>query len=127
MAPLKNALANMNVDLVVVAEALANGVDQTYSASDASQFDAIIVGDGTDALFTNPAPSTLYPVGRPAQILQDGYRWGKPVGTVASSSPALQAAGIQAGTPGVYNAVNAADLAEGLKTFKFLDRFPVDQ
>lgn len=150
LASIRTAFAGLNVDVVVVAESLADGANQTYSASDASSFDAIIVGDGTDALFASPsslananstsgAPSgnastnpmsTLYPAGRPLQILQDGYRWGKPVGVVGSSRVAFRAAGIQAGTLGVY-AGSATEivnnLKEGLKTFKFLDRFPVDQ
>ena len=148
-AALKDALAAMNVDLVVVAESLTDGVNQTYSASDASQFDAIVVGDGTGALFASPsslananstvgAPygnstlilSTLYPAGRPIEILQNSYKWGKPVAAFASRSEAFDAAGIEAGTPGVYTVSDSESLAnsleEGLKTFKFLDRFPLD-
>ncbi|KAF2747183.1 catalase [Sporormia fimetaria CBS 119925] len=126
---LKDALAAKNVDLVVVSDTLADGVDQTYSASDASQFDAIVVGDGTDALFDDKtkAQSALYPAGRPLQIVQDGFRWGKPVGTVRQRSQALRQAGIQSSSAGVYTAVTADDLEEGLKTFKFLDRFPLDK
>jgi catalase len=123
---LQKALARDNVALHVVAESLTDGVDQTYSASDASQFDAIIVGEGTDTLFATPGKGTLYPVGRPLQIVQDGYRWGKPVGTVQSDSEAFKQAGIEAGA-GVYTTVKAKDVAEGLKTFKFLDRFLVDE
>jgi len=123
---LKTALERDNVALVVVAETLADGVDQTYSASDAFQFDAIIVGDGTDSLFSAPGTGTFYPAGRPLQILQNSYRWGKPIGSVQSNSTAFKQAGIEAGD-GVYTAVKAKDVEEGLKTFKFLDRFPVDQ
>ncbi|KAF2639907.1 catalase-domain-containing protein [Massarina eburnea CBS 473.64] len=145
---LKSALAALKVNLVVVSETLGNGVNQTYSASDASQFDAIIVGDGTGALFTTSnnlansnstsgynattaALSTLYPAGRPLQILQDGYRWGKPVGAVGTGSKAFDAAGIKTGTPGVYGGSDvsalSSDLEAGLKQFKFLDRYPLDQ
>jgi len=132
---LKNALKESKVDLIVVAESLRDGVDQTYSASDAIQFDAIVVGAGTDSLFgavsnatyASPNPyATLYPAGRPLQILQDGYRWGKPVATAGSSTQPFSAAGIEASRPGVYASVSADELVEGLKTFKFLDRFPVD-
>lgn len=144
---LKSALKAANVSLVVVAEKLGDGVDQTYSASDASQFDAIVVADSTDMLFASPSSlansnstassggnstsspfATLYPAGRPMQILQDGYRWGKPIATVGSSG-AFKAAGIEVGTPGVYGG-EVSDvgekLKEGLKTFKFLDRYPLD-
>ncbi|KAF2711758.1 catalase-domain-containing protein [Pleomassaria siparia CBS 279.74] len=149
---LKSALSALNIDLVVVSERLSDSVDQTYSASDAIQFDAIVIGAGTGSLFgapsslansneTSSAPtdsnstasilSTLYPAGRPLQILTDSYRWGKPIGTVGSGSGAFSTAGIEAGTPGVYAAGDvaalAADLESGLKTFKFLDRFPLDQ
>lgn len=148
ISSLKSALARINVDLVVVAESLMDGVDQTYSASDASQFDAVIVDDATQAIFAAPsslananatssqgnstsqALSTLFPAGRPLQILEDGYRWGKPVGVVGSGSIAFSAAGIPTGTAGVYTASSAADLVSsldaGLRTFKFLDRFPLD-
>jgi catalase len=147
---LKDTLSALKVDLVVVAESLVEGVNQTYSASDASQFDAIVVGDGTGALFGSPSSlananstlsgpygnstsvfSTLYPAGRPLEILQNGYKWGKPVAAIGTGSVAFGAAGIATGTPGVYTSsdvgVLSNSLEEGLTTFKFLDRFPVDQ
>ncbi|KAF2653037.1 catalase-domain-containing protein [Lophiostoma macrostomum CBS 122681] len=130
---LKSALARLNVDLVVVADRLANGVNQTYSATDASGFDAVIIADGAESLFTgaNSTLSTLYPAGRPLQILGDSYRWGKPVAAVGSGSKAFAAAGVKSGAPGVYTAADAGalagDLEKGLKTFKFLDRFPLDK
>jgi len=149
-ADLKSALAASKVDLVVVAERLTEGVSQTYSTSDAIQFDAIVVADGTDALFAPPSSlahsnstvspphrnstsvlSTLYPAGRPLQILTDGYRFGKPVGAVGSGSAAFKAAGIATGTPGVFTegevSALSSSIEQGLKTFKFLDRFPLDQ
>ncbi|KAF2195245.1 catalase [Zopfia rhizophila CBS 207.26] len=147
ISALKSTLSGQNVDLVVVAESLKEGVDQTYSISDASNFDAIVIGDGTAGLFSPPsnlgnanstapygnstALSTLYPAGRPLEILQLGYRWGKPVGAIGTGREALSTAGIQEGTPGVYAVSSSGDLAaqleEGLKAFKFLDRFPLDQ
>lgn len=137
---LQSALAALNVDLVVVAESLADGVNQTYSAADASGFDAIVIGDGVESLFLKPSSlananttwssSTLYPAGRPLQILESGYRWGKPVAAVGSGSKAFDAAGIKTNTSGVYTARAAGDLAssleEGLKQFKFFDRFPIE-
>jgi catalase len=148
---LKSALGDLNVGLVVVAPRLSAGVDQTYSATSAVQFDAIIVDGSLDSLFapagtlansnstsgarnsTASARSTLYPAGRPLQILQDGYHWGKPVGVLGSGKTAFDAAGIQTGTPGVYEFASGEtskvvdQLAEGLRTFKFLDRYPLDQ
>jgi catalase len=151
---LKSALADLNVGLIVVGERLASGIDQTYSATSAVQFDAIIVDGSVDSLFapagslansnsnsttgtsrnqTASARSTLYPAGRPLQILQDGYHWGKPVGVLGSGNTAFNAAGIQAGTPGVYEFDASSEtskvvdqLADGLRTFKFLDRYPLD-
>ena len=145
---LKAALKEIKVGLAVVAEHLGDGIDQTYSATSAVQFDAIIVDGSASALFAAPGSlaninattsnatsswrSTLFPTGRPLQIVQDGYKWGKPVGVVGSGSQVFSAAGVQAGTPGVYafgangTASIVDQLAEGLKTFKFLDRYPLD-
>jgi catalase len=149
---LKSSLGDLNVGLVIVAPRLAAGIDQTYSATSAVQFDAIIVDGSADSLFapagnlansnstmgayrnqTAGARSTLYPAGRPLQILQDSYHWGKPVGVLGSGKTAFDAAGIQAGTPGVYDFASSEtskvvdQLAEGLRMFKFLDRYPLDQ
>jgi catalase len=149
---LKSALADLNVGMTVVAEHLGGNVDQTYSATSAVQFDAIIVDGNAESLFapaaslansnstttvprnaTGNARSTLYPAGRPLQILQDGYRFGKPVGVLGSTNIAFGAAGIEASTPGVYSFEASSDvstvvdqLSEGLRTFKFLDRYPLD-
>ena len=146
---LKSSLQSSNVSLVVVAEKLGAGIDQTYSATDASQFDAIVIADATDSLFSatpnlansnstsssgknataNPF-ATLYPAGRPLQILTDAYKWGKPIAAVGgASSEAFKAAGVEVGTPGVYGGgvVEVGEKEkEGLLTFKFLDRFPLD-
>jgi catalase len=148
---LKSAFGAMNVRFAVVAERLGNGIDQTYSATFAGQFDAIIVDGKAEGLFA-PAGSlarsnttapgyghpmakvltTLYPAGRPLQILQDGYRWGKAVATIGSGD-VFGAAGIEMGSPGVYQRGNGSDIdsivkdiAEGLHVFRFLDRYPLD-
>ncbi|RAK72661.1 catalase catB [Aspergillus fijiensis CBS 313.89] len=135
---LTDSLAKKNVDVVVVAERLASGVSQTYSASDAIQFDALVVAPGAESLFAATsltAPqgnaTTLYPAGRPLQILIDGFRFGKPVAALGSGSGALKSAGIATSRDGVYVADEASDsffdkFTEGLRTFKFLDRFAVD-
>jgi catalase len=156
---LKARLTQEGVQIITVAESLAPGVDQTYSASDATDFDGIVVSAGTSRLFSDSpgAASTLFPAGRPLQILLDGYRFGKPIGFVADGSVAIESANILSG-PGVYihgdgysgnkgnrtyavqanltrraeESANApGDLAhnflEGLKTFRFLNRFPVER
>jgi catalase len=52
---------------------------------------------------------------------------------VGAGNEMFRAAGIEAGTPGVYafgsNTTSSVveQLTEGLKTFKFLDRYPLDQ
>lgn len=140
---LRTSLSQDGVDLVVVAERLADGVNQTYSGSDAIQFDAVIVASGAESLFnsasltgghgnaTASAASTLYPAGRPLEILIDGFRFGKPVAALGSASSALRSAGIASSREGVYTAKSAGgdfadSIKEGLRTFKFLDRFAVD-
>jgi len=147
-ASIKSKLSEAKVGVSVVAERLGKGVDQTYSATFAGQFDAIVVDGGAAGLFapsgslahsnatlaqgnsTKSAPSTLFPAGRPLNILQDGYNWGKPVAVIGSGSAALQTAGIEKDTPGVYAASDVdalvKSLSEGLHTFKFLDRYPLD-
>lgn len=131
---LQQRLARDGVIASVVGESQAPGVNQTYSQSDASGFDAIVVAEGAEALFSNTPQllsNTLFPLGRPAQILIDGYRWGKPVGAMGAAGAALTGVGIPT-TPGVF--VNVADvetmavqLEGGLKQFRFLDRFAIDQ
>lgn len=138
----RDALAQSGVDTVVVAERQVDGVDQTYSGSDAVQFDAVIVAPGAEGLFAPmsftapPSNSTgtlapFYPAGRPLQILVDGFRFGKPVGALGSGASALRGAGISASREGVYVASEASEsfvsgVKKGLRTFKFLDRFAQD-
>ena len=140
---LKSNFAESGIDVVVVAESLSDDlVSITYSAADAIAFDGIIVADGTDALFkprspssnsTVPTASTLYPAGRPLQILTDGYRYGKSVGAIGAGAGAFKYASISETSDGVY--VSAIDagvelakaITEGLKIFKFLDRFALDK
>ncbi|CAP93856.1 Catalase B [Penicillium chrysogenum] len=141
-AKLQSALSSVGVDVVVVAERMADDVDQTYSASDAVQFDAVVVADGAEGLFgaksftTQPTKgsgaSTLYPAGRPLDILLDAFRFGKTVGALGKGSDALQSGQISSEREGVYTGKDAGDafakdIKEGLSTFKFLDRFAVDQ
>ncbi|KAL2847192.1 catalase B [Aspergillus pseudoustus] len=127
-------LSSQGVDVIVVAERLAEGVDQTYAASDAIQFDAVVVAPGTEDLFTNTvtATSTLYPAGRPSEILTDAFRFGKPVAAVGTGSAAFETTRINTEGEGVYvsNSVDGAfvsSVEEGLATFRFVERFPVDE
>jgi len=156
---IKRSLAKEGVQLVVVAELLGPGVDMTYSSADAVNFDGVIVATGSHHLFANNAnTSSLYPTGRPQQILLDSYRYGKPVGFLGEGQAQIEAR--IPGGPGVYverpgagmpmkraygnatvtNSTMGADstgeaevtndmgrsFKEGLKQFKFLDRFPVE-
>lgn len=149
---LRSGLDALHVDLIVVAERFTRDlVNQTYSATDAGQFDAIVVEADADSVFlstssvangnangnSTAAPygngtawsMTLYPSGRPLQILQDAYRWGKPVAYTGSSSDVFDAAEIPTGTPGVYTGNGGAlakSLRDGLTQFKFLNRYPLD-
>lgn len=136
-----------NVKVLVVAERLGEGIDQTYTATFAGNYDAIVADGSVDGLFaptgslsnstlgnnTAKAMTTLYPAGRPMEILLDGYRWGKPIALLGANA-AFDAAGIKADTPGMYagsgdndTSTLAAQLSDGLYTFKFMDRYPLDQ
>ncbi|KAJ5535065.1 hypothetical protein N7527_001319 [Penicillium freii] len=140
-AKLQSALSSAGVDVVVVAERMADDVDQTYSASDAVQFDAVVIADGAEGLFGSKSftsvpdkasgASTLYPAGRPLDILLDAFRFGKTVGAIGKGSDALQSGQISSDREGVYTGSTVGDafgkdLKEGLRTFKFLDRFALD-
>ncbi|KAI0878373.1 catalase-like domain-containing protein [Hypoxylon argillaceum] len=130
---LKQRLAADGLVVTVVAERLAPGVDKTYSAADATDFDAVVVTAGADAagLFNINATSSFYPLMRPLQIASSAYLFGKPVAYFggAAASPTLRSAGFAASS-GVYVSTNtdqmATSIADGLKTFKFTGRFPLD-
>jgi len=135
---LQSALKDAGVDVVIVAERMAENVNQTYSASDAVQFDAVVVADGAEGLFGGKSftgkpskGSTLYPAGRPLDILLDAFRFGKPVAALGRGVGALKTGQISSERNGVYVAESVGDafvkdVKEGLRTFKFLDRFALD-
>lgn len=136
-AKLQSLLSSAGVDVVVVGERMADGVNQTYSASDATNFDAVLVADGAQGLFSSSSEgakkgaTTLYPAGRPLEILGDAFRFGKTVGALGKGGSALDAAEISQKRDGVFVAKSVGDefvkgLKEGLSTFKFLDRFALD-
>ncbi|KAL4726244.1 catalase [Fusarium chlamydosporum] len=126
---IKKALGEDKVTVSVVGEVLGDDVDVTYSAAHAAQFDGIVVASGTESLFNGTGKSTLFPPGRPTQLIVDGYHWGKPVGFVGGAKAAAQAARVSNGK-GVYFSKDVGtlveDLKDGLATFKFVDRFPLD-
>lgn len=129
-AELKEKFAEEKVSVSIVAERLDEGVDMTYSATRAHAFDGVVVAQGAEGLFDPSVTSALYPPGRPAQTLEDAYRWGKPVGAMGSATKVYDST-IVADGPGVYAADDTAEVVdsfkEGLKQFKFADRFPMDE
>jgi catalase len=73
---LASQFAALGLILSIVAEDLAPGVNLTYSAADAVNFDGILVASGSEGIFVN-GTSPLYPLNRPLQFLQNGYYFGK--------------------------------------------------
>lgn len=131
-AALAEALAAKGAFTVIMGEYIVDGVDQTYAASDAVHFDGVIAVDGTKGLFGLKTASSLYPNQRPASIIRDSFLYGKPVGVIGDAKEGLSACSIEA-APGIY--INDAtydvgkiidQFEQGLKTFKFLDRFALD-
>jgi catalase len=132
---LKTRLTADGLIPTIVAESLAAGVDKTYSAADATDFDAIIIAAGADAagLFDLTPGSPLYPPMRPLQIANSAFLFGKPVGYFGGATPSqmLKAAGFApAGADGVFVGSDLGQMInsieDGLRTFKFTSRFPVD-
>ncbi|OTB00100.1 hypothetical protein M426DRAFT_324507 [Hypoxylon sp. CI-4A] len=133
---LKTRLSNENLTVTVVAESLVDGVDKTYSAADATDFDAVVVTSSADATgifnLTSNGLSPLYPPLRPLMIANSAYLFGKPVGYFGEGTPSnsLVAGGIDPEADGLYASADVEELAsglvEGLKTYKFTGRYPVD-
>ena len=126
---IKDALKDSKTMVTIVAEKLADGVGKTYSAIDATAFDAIVATDGTKSLFDGKKNSVFVPLGRPTQMITDGYNWAKPLVFLGDGKEAMKAAGISKG-PGIYESKDAAsaakDIKDGLTMFKFVDRYPLD-
>ncbi|KAH0283390.1 catalase, partial [Aureobasidium sp. EXF-3399] len=129
-AQLAKAFTTQGLFVSIVAESLVSGVNATYSTADAHAFDAVVITAGSEAIFSGEKTSSLYPLGRPMEILKNAYAWGKAVGAVGKGRKALEVAGIEQ-REGVYFANGTAEAVEsfecGLATFRFLDRFPVDE
>ncbi|KAK4123469.1 heme-dependent catalase [Parathielavia appendiculata] len=131
-AQLKERLVKEGVVVTVVGETLALGVDQTYSAADATAFDGVVVVDGAEGLFGDgkEARSALFPAGRPGQVLLDAYRWAKPVAALGQGEKALKSVGVPIKGEGVFVEKAVEELVTGLESglarFRFTDRFPID-
>ena len=130
-AKLKEALEKDGLVVTIVGEYLGGQVGQTYSAADATGFDAVVVASGAEKLFSGKGSSSaLFPAGRPGQVLVDAYRWGKPVGGLGKAKAALEAVGVPFKGAGVYGGNDVGkfvgELEEGLKVFRFTDRFALD-
>lgn len=135
-ASLKERLTAEGLIPTVVAESLVSGVDKTYSSADATDFDAVVVTSGADAVglfaLTASGLSPLYPPLRPLQIANSAFLFGKPVAYFGGSTPSdtLTAGGMDPQADGVYASADiealATGLVDGLKTFKFTGRYPLD-
>ncbi|KAH6661098.1 CATB protein [Truncatella angustata] len=132
---LKQRLETDGLVVTVVAETLASGVNKTYSATDATDFDAVIIDSAADqaGIFSSSSVSALYPRNRPTEIAQNAYLFGKPVGYFGSNgtvSSSISSAGWAENEAGVYFNNNlesfVSDLKKGLAIFKFTDRFALD-
>ncbi|KAI0420017.1 catalase [Xylaria grammica] len=133
---LKERFTAAGLVVTIVAERLTGGVDKTYSAADATDFDAIVVAAGADfaGVFNLTPGSPLYPPMRPLQIATSAYLFGKPVAYFGATSPSpiLQAAGFTSNSVNAGVFVNAdldqmvKSIEDGLRTFKFTSRFPLD-
>ncbi|TLD15434.1 uncharacterized protein PgNI_00847 [Pyricularia grisea] len=131
-ADLKARFMEDGVIVSVLGEIQAEGVDITYSQSDATVFDGIIVAGGAEGLVAKDAPpSALFPIGRPQQLVVDSFRWGKPIGLAAASDDSANIlSSLGATGAGVFSGdgldVLVNDFKEGLSTYKFIERFPTD-
>ncbi|POS84793.1 hypothetical protein EPUL_003644 [Erysiphe pulchra] len=128
---LANSFTSHGLKTLIIGESLRPEINSTYSSTDASILDAVVVTTGAEKLFHFDAKvSTLYPLGRPNQILVDAYRWGKPIGAISSGNKALNTV-VSGGTgDGVYNVSTTDELVnkvvKGLRTYRFVDRFATD-
>ncbi|KAI5303105.1 hypothetical protein KEM56_007903, partial [Ascosphaera pollenicola] len=127
--------ANDKVTVDIVGEHLVgDDITMTYSASDATNFDAVVAMEAAYHLIRNDN-STLFPAGRPLQIIVNAYRYGKAVGFAGpdvkrSLDQALRrnvtGDGVITNTTANASGDFADNVLAALKKFKFLDRFPVD-
>ena len=132
---LSDMLKALKAHPVVVAEVLQDGVNQAYVSANAVLFDGIIATDGTKELFNLKGSSTFFPSQVPGNLIRDGFAYGKPVAVIGDAKEAFDHANIAKNEPGVYVSGTGerdlkklvTDFEKGLKTFKFLNRFPLDK
>lgn len=128
---IKEALAAENVTVSVVGESLTDGVDMTYSAADATNFDAIVYTEDTVNALFDSKKSTLVPVGRPWQILVDSHDWGKPVGFLSRPERAAKRHLLDTRRFVAFVSDDVEKMVdfvkEGLATFKYVERFMLDE
>ncbi|KAI0506778.1 catalase [Xylaria bambusicola] len=132
---LKQRFTADGLTATIVAERLTSGVDKTYSAADATDFDALVVAAGADTagIFDITSSSPFYPPMRPLQIATSAFLFGKPVAYFGGSSPSqmLRAGGFSSDvSAGVFVGGNLDEMVkaveDGLRTFKFTSRFAMD-
>ncbi|OZJ05587.1 hypothetical protein BZG36_01728, partial [Bifiguratus adelaidae] len=73
-AALAKQFSELGLFVNVVGETLMPGVNLTYSAADAVDFDGVVIASGAENIFLN-GTSPLYPLGRPLEILKNAYQW----------------------------------------------------
>ncbi|KAJ1323213.1 catalase HPII [Microdochium nivale] len=120
--------------VTIVAEHLAAGVDQVYATADSTDGDALVIVSGAAkaGLFEMGYTNGLFPTQRPLQIAAQSYQFGKPVAYFGDDQPTAQLAssGYNATLEGVYIKASIDDIVkdveDGLRTFKFTSRFPLD-
>lgn len=133
------ALTAAGLTPIIVAERLTpdGAVGKTYSATDATDFDALVItssASGAGLFSSTPTLSPLYPPQRPLLVASASFLFGKPLAYLGSDAPAealVVGAGLDPETQeGVYASADVEkltqDLVAGLKTFKFTGRYPVD-
>jgi catalase len=124
---ISEALKAKGLNPIIIAEILADGVGSTYSNADGVLYDAVVAANNIECVFTEV--SSLFPANRPNEIYRDAFNYGKPIGAIGHCKACQSIAADN--QPGVYYVNDVGDLAnkieEGLKIFKFTDRFPLDQ
>ncbi|KAI1004841.1 Catalase [Podosphaera aphanis] len=128
---LSTIFATRGLKAIIIGESLTNSTSMTYSSADATIFDSVVVTSGAEHLFGPSAKaSTLYPLSRPDQILRDAYHWGKPIGGLFNVKDLFEVIIPDITDDGVYHGKTVEELgsmiSEGLNTFRFTNRFPLD-
>lgn len=130
---LKKQFKEKKANPSIIAPTNFEGVDVPYAAAHAVLYDTIIlVGQNTEQQFKT-ATTPLGKITKPVELFKDAYTLGKPVGVIGWKD-ASKTLGLSKGkkAEGVYvgdrNVNGFVDQVEGgLKTFKFLGRFEMDQ